>query len=411
MNFTKLCFCLLLTSMALFAQTSYTYTYSGAPLLIFTDAANVVSVAPIRIEAAFEVQKVTINVNIAYSPVGDINLYAYAPDGTRTKLVERNCGSQGTLVNITFDDSAAQKYSDFCPSEAGRGPFQGNEPLSNFIGKSSFGAWRLAVENNGSQNIGWLNGWSITFTTQAITTPALVNVVNRSSLSAGAVAPNSSILAYGANLGPANIVYAPANQTLPTNLSGVQLLLNGTAIPLKAVSSNAIDAVVPMDITVGSTANFQVSYNGNMSNTFSTGVHASAPGLFSQGQIGDQNPGSWLIVKAVDQNYAPITTDNPAVPGSIVTVYATGLGATNPTFPAGQIPPATPVYVTTTATNASIGGAAAQVLFAGLAPGFPGAYQLNIQVPTDIPGGFQPIVIWNGGGVSQDFLSLPIKAH
>jgi len=186
--------------------------------------------------------------------------------------------------------------------------------------------------------------------------------------------------------------------------------LNGTAIPLKAVSPVAIDAVVPADITPGSTANFQVTYNSNTSNTVSTAVNATAPGLFSEGNLGDLTPGSWAIVKAVDQSYNPITPDNPALEGSIVTVYATGLGATTPSFPAGQVPPATPLYVTSAPTNASIGGVAATVLFAGLAPGFPGAYQLNIQVPTGIGTGFQLIVIWNGGGVSQDYLSLPVKA-
>jgi uncharacterized protein (TIGR03437 family) len=405
----RLSFLLFLACGMMFAQDTVTYTYSGAPVLIFTDAANVVSVAAIRVDRVFSVQKATINVNVAYQPVGDINLFAYAPDGTRTKLVERNCGDQGLLANITFADSASSKYADVCPTQPGS--FQGNEPLSNFNGKSSYGSWRLAVENNGSQNVGWLNGWSITFTTDTVATPALVDVVNRSSLKSGPVAPNSSILLYGANLGPATPVYAPSNQTLPTTLSNVQVLLNDVAIPLKAVSSVGIDAIVPADAVVGETAYFQVSVSGTKSNKVSAVVQATAPGLYSQGVLGDSSPVSWAIAKAVDQNYKPITVDNPAVQGSIITVYATGLGTTNPTYPAGQVPPSSPLYYTSTPTNASIGGAAADVLFAGLAPGFPGAYQMNIKVPTGIGAGFQLIVIWNGGGVSQDYLSIPVKAQ
>jgi uncharacterized protein (TIGR03437 family) len=407
--FKRLSFMLFLAWGLMFAQDTVTYTYSGAPVFIFTDAANVVSIAAIRVDRVFTVQKATINVNVAYHPVGDINLYAYAPDGTRTKLVERNCGDQGTLVNITFADSASSRYADVCPAQSGS--FQGNEPLSNFNGKSSYGSWRLAVENNGSQNVGWLNGWSITFTTNTVATPALVDVVNRSSLKSGPVAPNSSILLYGANLGPATPVYAPSDQTLPTTISNVQVLLNDVAIPLKGVSSVGIDAIVPADAVVGETAYFQVSVSGTKSNKVSAVVQATAPGLYSQGVLGTSNPVSWAIAKAVDQNYKPIDVDNPAVQGSIITVYATGLGTTNPPFPAGQIPPSSPLYYTNTPTNASIGGVAAEVLFAGLAPGYPGAYQLNIKVPTGIGGGFQLIVIWNGGGVSQDYLSIPIKAQ
>lgn len=409
MNFTKYSFCLLALSASLLAQDTFTYSYSGAPVLIFTDAANVVSIATIRVDRVFTVQKATINVNVAYQPVGDINLYAYAPDGTRTKLLERNCGDQGILANITFSDSAASKYADACPTQPGS--FQGIEPLSNFNGKSSYGSWRLAVENNGSQNVGWLNDWSITFDSNTVATPALVDVVNRSSLKSGPVAPNSSILLYGANLGPATPVYAPSNQNLPTTLSNVQVLLNDVAIPLKGVSSVGIDAIVPADAVVGATAFFEVSVNGTKSNKVSVVVQATAPGLYSQGVLGDTSSASWAIVKAVDQSYKPITTDNPAVQGSIITVYATGLGTTNPTYPAGQIPPSTPLYVTNTSTSASIGGTAADVLFAGLAPGFPGAYQLNIKVPTGIGSGFQLMLIWNGGGVSQDNLSIPIKAQ
>ena len=41
--------------------------------------------------------------------------------------------------------------------EAGRGPFRPDQPLSNFNGDdSSFGVWRLAVENNASNS---RSGW------------------------------------------------------------------------------------------------------------------------------------------------------------------------------------------------------------------------------------------------------------
>jgi uncharacterized protein (TIGR03437 family) len=400
----------MLASVSLLAQQTITYSYSGAPLPIFTDDANVATVAGVPVVRVFNIQKVTINVDVAYTPVGDINLYAYSPDGTRTRLVERNCGSQGTLRNTTFDDSAQSRYSDFCPAEPGRGPFRGNEPLSNFIGKGSAGIWRLAVENNGSDKVGWLNGWSITFTTGTnITTPAIAGVVNRSSFRSGAIAPGSDILIYGANLGPETVQYAPSGQALPTNLGGVQVMLNGSPIPLKAVSAIGVEAIVPTNVPVGSTAAIQVMVSTAASNTTNPAVQTTSPGLFSQGRVGDGNLASWAIVKAVDQSYRLITSQNPAVKGSIVTVYATGLGPTEPSLPAGQVPPNTPLYATKTPTTASIGGMVAPVLFAGLAPGLPGVYQLNIQVPEEVNSGYQVILIWNGGGVSQDGLSIPIR--
>ena len=394
---------ILFASVSLLAQNTVTFTYSGAPLQIYTDAANIASVAEITVGRVFTIQKATINVTVNYAPVGDINLYAFAPDGTRTKLLERNCGNQGTLVNMTFDDASQSKYADFCPAEPGRGPFGPNEPLANFAGKGSSGTWRLAVENNGSQNTGWLTGFSITFTTvDNITAPTITNVVNRSSLKGGAVAPGRTSWSTGANIGPTAITNAPAAQPLPTTLGGKEIKSPTRSTPRQSL--RLPDRCRGHALRSRRTADPATAANG--SNMFSSYVQATAPGMYSQGVIGGPT-GGWAIVKAVDQNFKVITPDNPAVKGSNISVYASGLGATNPVLPAGQIP--TSLYVTTTPTNASIGGIPATVLFSGLAPGFPGVYQLNIRVPDNVGSGNQLIIIWNGGGVSQDSLSLPVK--
>jgi len=79
---------------------------------------------------------------------------------------------------------------------------------------------------------------------------------------------------------------------------------------------------------------------------------------------------------------APITNDNPAVPGEIVYLYATGLGPTNPPTvdtgaisPSGDInPPATPVDSILT------DGTSANILSATLVPGLVGVYQVQFQL-------------------------------
>jgi hypothetical protein len=43
----------------------------------------------------------------------------------------------------------------------------------------------------------------------------------------------------------------------------------------------------------------------------------------------------------------------------------------------------------------------AQVFFAGLAPGFPGLYQVNVIVPADLSPGTQPISVTVGGKTSK----------
>jgi uncharacterized protein (TIGR03437 family) len=75
------------------------------------------------------------------------------------------------------------------------------------------------------------------------------------------------------------------------------------------------------------------------------------------------------------------------------------LGAVSPPVVAGVAAPANPLSIVTGVT-ATIGGVAASVQFAGLAPGFAGLYQVNIQVP-QMPAGQYPLQISVGGAASN----------
>ena len=98
-----------------------------------------------------------------------------------------------------------------------------------------------------------------------------------------------------------------------------------------------------------------------------------------------------------------ITASHPAERGQYVQLYGNGLGpVTNqpasgdPALvdPLSVIPAETPVTV-------SIGGESAEVGWAGLAPGFPGLYQINARVPSDLAAGNQPITVTVRGRTSK----------
>jgi len=86
-----------------------------------------------------------------------------------------------------------------------------------------------------------------------------------------------------------------------------------------------------------------------------------------------------------------ITADNPAIPGEIITIYATGLGDVTgaggtSVAVTGQIyngpafnTPVTPV------DNAQIGGLSGNVIFAGLEPGQLGVYRVLVQLDPSVP--------------------------
>jgi uncharacterized protein (TIGR03437 family) len=390
-------------SLAL-AQTTATYSYSGPSLPILYSAADAGTAMPINVPAAISITSMTATVNISYPTVGDLNVFLYGPDGTRTILTAKNCGSQATLVNITFDDAAQTMYSSFCPAQSG-GSYRGNQPLSNYKGKVSSGTWNLFVQNNGSNsNFGTVNGFSITITGTPLTPPTITQVGSAAAAQAiYAISPGELIGVTGSNLGPATGVISSAT-TLPTTLGGVQVTINGQAIPLYYVSSTLIAGLVPYQAipgnpaVIGGQVTVAVVYNGVTSNSVIQNLASSTPALFTN--ISSVN--DVVTVKAVNADGTLNSTSSRAAAGSYVLLYAQGLGPVQPSgFQAGTVAPLSQLYTTTAQMSASITGVPATVLFSGLAPGTIGAYQMNIQIPAGTPSGQQPIEVYNSVGFSQ----------
>ena len=93
-------------------------------------------------------------------------------------------------------------------------------------------------------------------------------------------------------------------------------------------------------------------------------------------------------------------TFTPAAPGEYLTLFATGFGATNPSFAPGVLPSGTPSV--TAPVSITFGGvtlAPSDVLYVGLSQ-FAGLYQVDIKVPAGIADGNQPLVITVGGVAS-----------
>jgi IPT/TIG domain-containing protein len=85
----------------------------------------------------------------------------------------------------------------------------------------------------------------------------------------------------------------------------------------------------------------------------------------------------------------PVTADNPAVPGEVISLYATGLGLTKApdgSFPnnTGQAYNGPPNTAATPVDNAQAGGTTANVLSSGLKPGMLGVYEVQIQLSSTL---------------------------
>lgn len=190
------------------------------------------------------------------------------------------------------------------------------------------------------------------------------------------ISPGSAIALNGTGLAPSPQSALPP---YPPTLNGVTVLVNGKPAPLFAVTPIQINALVPY-ATVGPTANIVVQNGTASSNSVTVPVAATSPGVLTQPQSG---AGLGDILHA---DYTPVNAAKPAVGGEIVLLFLTGLGAVDPPVSDGTAGGGNPASNAAAPVTVLIGGKPGTVSFSGLAPGYPGLYQINVQVPPIPPG-------------------------
>jgi uncharacterized protein (TIGR03437 family) len=175
-------------------------------------------------------------------------------------------------------------------------------------------------------------------------------------------------------------------------------------------SSTQVSAVVPYEMAPVANPSLWIKYSNQTSNAYPLTTAATAPGLFTQNSQGS-GPGCIL-----NQDSSVNGPNNPAAKGSIVMVYLTGEGQTNPpsvtgafttaTLPPPQVTPA-PASLPVTVT---INGQPAPYVYAGEAPGFvAGLMQLNVQIPATAPSGDLQILVSLGGNASQSGVTVSVQ--
>lgn len=225
--------------------------------------------------------------------------------------------------------------------------------------------------------------------------------VNGASYQIG-VAPGSIISIFGS--GFTTGATAQANgYPLPTSLAGVSVTIGGKAAPLYYAGPTQINAQAPVDIP----ANLAALSINTAAGRITGGdlvVQATAPGVFQVGasQVGVNQPA------ITNQDDSLNTTAQPAAPGSIVSVFITGLGAVDNVVATGAAASASPLSQAKAPVLATVNGIAAKVQFAGLAPGFAGLGQVNFTVPAGLAPGNYPVIL-NIGGVAANTVTLAVR--
>jgi uncharacterized protein (TIGR03437 family) len=170
--------------------------------------------------------------------------------------------------------------------------------------------------------------------------------------------------------------------------------------PIVAVSAGQINVQVPWELAGQTSAQVKVIVDEPFgssiySNVVTATLNDYVPALFTNNGVAN-----------AANNNGIITSSNPAVRGQFISLFANGLGPVSNTPADGA--GAGSNSITTTTPTVTIGGQPATVQFHGLAPGF-AIYQVNVQVPSGISAGSQPITISIGGQTSPSGVVIPVQ--
>jgi uncharacterized protein (TIGR03437 family) len=175
-----------------------------------------------------------------------------------------------------------------------------------------------------------LSNFSSTASNSSAPTYSLACAGSAASLAIGSISPGELVTLFGNGLGPQQGVQpnvAPPN-LYPTRMANVQVTFDGTPAPLLWVQDAQINLVAPWSLTPGRNTQVCVSYNEVNTNCLTLPVVQATPAVFMVDA---------RYAAAQNQEGTYNSADNPAAPGSIVTVYATGLGPITPSQPDGSL--------------------------------------------------------------------------
>jgi uncharacterized protein (TIGR03437 family) len=219
--------------------------------------------------------------------------------------------------------------------------------------------WDVAIAPDGSVLIADLDNNRIRRLSTAAAPPAVtigaLDVLNAATLQPGPIAPGMLVALRGA--------------------TGDTVLIGGTNVPILASDAQQVVVQAPMSIAGLTTVAIELRSGANTVARADVAVVDASPGLFATALNADGSTNS---------------AANQAARGSIVTLFGTGEGIGLP-------------------VTVSIANIAAQVLYAGPAPGYPGLLQLNVRVPTGFfNAGDVPLTFSAGTATSQPGVTISV---
>ena len=216
------------------------------------------------------------------------------------------------------------------------------------------------------------------------------------------VAPGSLVSIFGSDLaGGTTLAPGPS---FPSILGTTSLTLGGVPVPLVHVFPGQIDAQVPWELAGETSAPLTIVTDDLSGNTVTVPLATYSPGIYTATGTGTGQGA--ILINGTQTLAAPAGGQTPGQPArrgaDDVDIFATGLGPVTNQPASGAPAPADSLAWTVAPVTVTIGGVPAIPSFAGLAPGWTGLYQVNVQVPANAPvGDAVPVLVSVGGAVSN----------
>lgn len=235
---------------------------------------------------------------------------------------------------------------------------------------------------------------------------SLAGVLNAASFQGGSVAPGEVVTIFGSAIGPPTLatMRLTPDGLVDNFLADTRVLFDDIPAPIIYVSQNQDSVIVPYSVMNKYSVQVKVEYKGVRSEPITFQVASVAPGIFTLNSSGKGQ------AAVLNEDVTINSSENPAPRDSVVVLYATGEGPTNPAGMDGKVAnfefpkPLLPVWV-------KIGGILAEVLYAGAAPGLvAGVMQVNVRIPNNIsPGNATPVTLTVGSIGSQQGVTVAIR--
>ena len=210
-------------------------------------------------------------------------------------------------------------------------------------------------------------------------------LVNAATFQQDALAPGSLVSLFG------------------NNLNGATVQFDGISGFVFYTSSSQLNLQVPWELQGKSSTAVTVTANSITSLPQAVAVGLADPGIFS---LGAPQGGQGAIVTLAG---IVVDANSPAHAGDYLEVYANGLGAVSNTPQTGAVALAIPLSGMISYPTVTIGGVPAPVIFAGLAPGFIGLYQVNLQVPQGVAAGDAVPVVLSTGAIASNTVTISVR--